>query len=79
MARASAVCLDNQTGSQQLGAGETLWSKELLTYLLLVMQAFIVVFEGYCAFLDLFYVFAGAVDDIAGEDFLPEGKAAAGT
>lgn len=47
-------------------------------HLLLVVQALVVVFEGGQALLRAGQVVRVAVDDVAGEDFLPEGEAAGG-
>lgn len=48
------------------------------THLLLVVQALVVVLEGGQALLRAGQVVRVAVDDVAGEDFLPEGEAAGG-
>lgn len=48
-----------------------------ISYLFLVVQAFVVVFQGEAAFLGAGSVFRGGVNDVACKDFLPEGEAAA--
>lgn len=45
------------------------------TDLLLVMQALVVIFQCWRALLLAAIVFSGRVDDIAGQQFLPEGEA----
>ena len=44
-----------------------------------MVQALVVVLEDGAALLLARVVFSGCVDDVAGEDLLPEGKASAGT
>lgn len=48
-------------------------------YLFPVVQTLVVVFEDGGALGFARGVFGGGVDDVAGEDFLPEGEAAGGT
>lgn len=47
--------------------------------LFLVMQTLVVIFENRRALLLPGVILAGRVDDVAAQDFLPEGKAPAGT
>lgn len=49
------------------------------SYLFLVVQTLVVILEDGHAFRAAGCVFIGRVDDVAGEYFLPEGEAPAGT
>ena len=44
-----------------------------------MMQTLVVIFKGGKAFFGAGHVFGGGVDDVAGEELLPEGEAARGT
>lgn len=44
-----------------------------------MMQTFVVILQDRDAFLLAGVVFGRGIDDVAGEDFLPEGEAAGGT
>ena len=48
------------------------------TYLFLVVEALVVIFENGLAFHFTLVVFGRGVDHVAGEHFLPEGEAAGG-
>ena len=52
--------------------------KERETDLFLVVQTLVIVFQGGEAFLAARYVVGRRVDDVAGEQLLPEGEAAGG-
>lgn len=75
------IKVSTSSGSQlrfRIHAEATGWC-DRIAYLLLVMQALVVVVERGEALGLARGVVGVAVGDVAGEDFLPEGKAAGGT
>lgn len=81
MAMTRAACEENalvsrrsSRGTVQRRAGKI----QRVTDLLFVMQTLVVVLKHGRALLLAGVVLGGGVDDVAGEDLLPEGKASAG-
>ena len=66
---------DKAHGTRKVSAELGCWATDLF----LVVQAFVVVFHHRQAFRLARIVFGVGVDDVAGEEFLPEGKAAGRT